>query len=71
MQSLNFEKGWGAINMLIISDVVAGSIEPYCSTTCEYLEIQPGSSSRLRLCQYSKLWSYIMKMKVVLKPCAF
>jgi hypothetical protein len=67
MQSLNFERG--GISILIITDVVAGSIEPYCSTTCELLEKQPGSSGRFRLCRYSKLWSCILKLKV--KPCAF
>jgi len=36
MQSLNFERG--GISILIITDVVVGSIEPYCSTACEHLE---------------------------------
>jgi len=67
VESLNFERG--GIIILIIYDVVAGSMEPYCSKTCAHLETQPGSSSRLRLCQCSKLWSCIMKLKI--KPRAF
>jgi len=44
MESLNFERG--GISILIIYDVVAGSMEPYCSTAFAHLETQPGSSSR-------------------------